>query len=167
MTPADFYKNIILPGLATLHEIGGPQPTMEAARFMLAIALTESGPNLNARYQAHPSPSPGPARGWWQFEQGGGVRGVLTHNASSKLAKAMCEACTVHPHDQAVWRSLEGHDDLATAFARLLILTDPRALPKNAEEGWEQYLRLWRPGKPCTRATWDQNWNTANQTVNK
>lgn len=167
MTPADFYQNIILPGLGTLHEIGGPVPTAEAARFMLAIALTESGPNLNARYQSSPSTSPGPARGFWQFEQGGGVKGVLNHNSSKKLATAMCNVCTVVASDAAVWRSLEGHDDLSTAFARLLITTTPKALPKNADEGYQQYLDLWRPGKPCTRSTWDQNWSTANQTVNQ
>jgi hypothetical protein len=91
----------------------------------------------------------------------------MTHGSTSKLAKAMCDVCTVVAGDAAVWRSLEGHDDLATAFARLLITTEPRALPKTADEGLSQYLNLWRPGKPCTSQTWATNWNTADQTVNK
>lgn len=167
MTPPDFLANIIQPGLQTLHELGGPPVTRDAMRFMLAIALTESGPTLSARYQSSPATSPGPARGFWQFEQGGGVHGVLTHSGTKNLAIAMCTACTVVAGDAAVWRSLEGHDDLSTAFARLLITTEPRALPKNADEGLSQYLNLWRPGKPCTSATWAANWKTADQAVNQ
>lgn len=163
MTPTDFLSNIIQPGLEQLHELGGPAVTMEAARFMLAIALTESGPQLNARYQGSPSTSPGPARSFWQMEQGGGVHGVLQHSGTSTLAKNICNVCTVVASDAAVWRALEGHDDLAVAFARLLITTTPKALPKNADEGLQQYLDLWRPGKPCTSATWATNWNTADQ----
>jgi hypothetical protein len=156
-------SDIIYPGLETLHELGGPAVTTNAARFMLAIALTESGPQLNARYQGSPSTSPGPARGWWQFEQGGGVHGVLTHGSSSALAKKVCDDCSTVAAEAAVWRSLEGHDVLATAFARLLITTTPKALPTNASDAYQQYLDLWRPGKPCTSATWTNNWNTADQ----
>lgn len=166
MTPDDFLANIIQPGLANLHELGGPAPSDDAARFMLCIALTESGPNLDARYQSSPASSPGPARGWWQFEQGGGVHGVLTHGSTAALAKNVCEAYTVVCADAAVWRALEGHDDLSTAFARMLITTTPKALPQNADEGMDQYLDLWRPGKPCTSETWAANWDTADEAVN-
>jgi hypothetical protein len=163
MTPADFLSNIIKPGLEQLHALGGPAVTTEAERFMLAIAMQESGPKLDARYQGAPSASAGPARGWWQFEQGGGVRGVLQHSASSKLAKNMCEACTVVASDAAVWRALEGHDVLAAVFARLYILTEPHALPTTQNEAWSQYLNLWRPGKPHPE-NWPANWQMADKT---
>lgn len=163
MQPADFLSDVIVPALAILAELGGPAPSAAAERFMLAIALTESGPQLNARYQGSPNPTSGPAKGWWQFEQNGSL-GVLTHRASATLAIAACEACRVVTHAAPATRALEGHDMLAAMFARLLILTEPRALPGNAKEGYEQYLNLWRPGKPQGFDRWGTNWNTADET---
>lgn len=129
---------------------------------MLAIAMQESGSSLNARYQNSPG-NAGPAKGWWQFEQGGGVRGVLNHKSTSDLARRACQRCTVVASDAAVHRALEGHDPLAVIFARLLILTEPKPLPQNVGEGWEQYLRLWRPGKPHPD-NWPANWELAELT---
>lgn len=164
MTPADFLRTIIDPGLAHLEALGGPRSSDEARRFLLAAALQESGPRLEARYQHHPATTPGPARGWWQFEQGGGVHGVLNHRASTALARAALAAHEVAPENAAVWRTLEGHDVLATVFARLLLWTDPDALPRTQAEGWTQYSRLWRPGKPKPE-TWPNNWRVADETV--
>lgn len=163
MKPADFLTTIVTPALEQLHALGGPPVTTEAQRFIVAIAMQESGPQLNARYQGSPAASPGPARGWWQFEQGGGVTGVLNHATTKPLAAKICDHCAVVAQPAAAWRSLEGHDDLATMFARLLIMTEPRALPKSAAEGWSQYLNLWRPGKPHEN-TWAGNWQTADET---
>ena len=167
MTPADFLTNIIQPGLQFLHELGGPPVVLDAQRFMLCIALTESGPQLNARYQGSPAVTPGPARGWWQFEQGGGVVGVLNHNSCKTLAANVCTACSVVAQPGAVWRAIEGYDDLAAAFARMLIMTTPKPLPTDADGGYLQYLELWRPGKPCSSATWNTNWDTANDAVSQ
>ncbi len=46
-------------------------------------------------------------------------------------------------------------DDLATAFARLLLWSDSAPLPTIGDEegAWEYYLRLWKPGKP-SRERW-------------
>ena len=164
MPPEIFLANILDPGLAALTEQGGPPVSDAARRFLLAVALQESGPKLEARYQNSPAASPGPARGWWQFEQGGGVRGVLTHSASQRLARLMCDACTVVAADAAVWRALEGHDLLASAFGRLLLWTDPQPLPTTQQGAWDCYMRLWRPGKPKPDV-WPGNWRTADQTV--
>src|SRR5215831_11244028 len=80
--PPDLFLNSILdPGLVALFQNGGPAITDAARRFLLAIAFQESGPKLEARYQNSPSASAGPAHGWWQFEQDGGVAGVWTHPA--------------------------------------------------------------------------------------
>lgn len=159
-----FLTDIIDPGLEFLRSLGGPQVTAEARRFLLAIAQQESGPQLNARYQGSPSTSPGPARGFWQFEQGGGVAGVRGHNSSKNLAAAICDRCAIQNQNQAVWRSLEAHDLLAVSFARLLVLTSPKALPKTQQEGWQQYLDLWRPGKPHPDS-WPSNWSNADKAV--
>ena len=165
MTPDKFCAEVIDPGLARLFGLAGlPPPSQPARSMMLAIALQESGAALAARYQGSPAANPGPARGFWQFEQGGGVYGVLNHPASRSSALRLCEACEVVSQTAAVWRALEGHDFLACGFARLLLWTDPAALPPptpaSREAAWNYYLRLWRPGKPHPE-TWAAHWATA------
>jgi len=163
--PPDLFLNTILdPGLVALFQNGGPAITDAARRFLLAIAMQESGPKLEARYQNSPSASAGPAHGWWQFEQDGGVAGVWTHPASSALALTGCTVCTVAPNEAAVWRALEGHDLLSPWFARLLVWTDPDPLPQTQSDGWTQYMRLWRPGIPHEHA-WPANWAAASDAV--
>jgi hypothetical protein len=159
-----FLARIIDPGLRFLEDLGGPMASDPARRELLAIALQESGPGLNARYQSSPATTPGPARGFWQFEQGGGVAGVLTHPSSATHAKKLCSELAVQPANAAVWRALEGHDPLAVGFARLLLWTDPKALPTTQQDGWDYYLRNWRPGKPHPEA-WPANWKTADDAV--
>jgi len=165
VSPEEFLAGIIDPGLAMLARYTGAPLISDASKaFLLAIALQESGPALKARYQGFPSTYPGPAKGWWQFEERGGVHGVLHHRASAELAGQVCRYCEVHPHQKAVWRAIEGHDLLACAFARLLVLTDPYPLPVREADAWAQYLRLWRPGKPHP-ARWPGHWATATGTV--
>jgi len=102
----------------------------------------------------------GPARSYWQFEDGrlAGINGVLTHRASAELAKKVCKARGVLPERVAVWKAMETDDVLGAAFARLLMLTDPHPLPDNAADAWTMYAdRLWRPGKPHPEK-WPQSW---------
>lgn len=155
MTPSQFSDRIIHPGLTRLHDLGGPIQSPTAQQLLLTIALQESA--LVHRAQVIASGRPGPARGWWQFERGGGVAGVMRHPASSALARALCDDCAVPFEADAIWRCLEGHDDLAVGFARLLLWTDPKPLPTSASEGWAYYLRNWRPGKPHP-AKWPAYW---------
>lgn len=106
----------------------------------------------------------GPARGLYQFERGGGVRGVLLHPDSKAHALRLCEARKVAPTAQDVYARLEHDDVLATGFARLLLWTDPGRLPPptlaHEQEGWALYLRTWRPGKPHP-STWPEFWAEA------
>jgi hypothetical protein len=92
----------------------------------------------------------GPATGFWQFESGGGVTGVLYHGRTSALAKRLCAVRDVAPTSRAVWEALEQDDVLAAGFARLLLLADRGALPKVGDEkaAWGCYIKNWRPGKP-------------------
>lgn len=160
-----FLTDVIDPGLDILADIGGPAPSDDACRFLLAVALQEIGTDLVARYQSSPSTSPGPARGRWQFECGGGVAGVLSHAASKDLAAEVCSAFEVVCGKEAVWRSLEGNDLLALCFARLLMWTDPFPVPTNESDAWDCYAeRLWRPGKPHPDV-WPGNWATADAVV--
>jgi len=165
MTPDAFLETILNPGLRFLAHLGGPPATNDARRFLLAVAQQESGQDLNARFQGSPSSSPGPARSWFQFEAGGGVVGVLTHPSSAALAKQVCAALHVIPETNAVWRAMEGHDHLAVAFSRLLVLTDPYPIPTEEQAAWTCYCdRLWRPGKPHPE-NWHSNFVTAQLTV--
>lgn len=106
----------------------------------------------------------GPARGYWQFERGGGVAGVLQHEASREHAHALCANRGVAPSPQAVYQKLEHDDVLACGFARLLLFTDPKPLPKpapaNEQQAWKYYLRCWRPGRPHPES-WPDFWAEA------
>ncbi len=123
----------------------------EARIMLLSIGLQES------RFMHRRQMNEGPAMGFWQFERGGGVKGVLTHRASKDIARQICQVRKVNPLTMPVWEALQTDDVLAAAFARLLLFTDPFALPRigNAAGAWEYYLRNWRPGKPH-RETWDR-----------
>lgn len=121
-----------------------------AEQMLLSIGLQES------RFEYRRQMGNGPARGFWQFEKGGGVRGVLEFTTTKSLARAVCQARGVAPTADAVHAALEHDDVLAAAFARLLLWTDPKPLPAVGEvqQAWDLYIRTWRPGKPH-RQTWD------------
>lgn len=162
MAPPDFLQDVIGPGLAWVARNGGPPVSRDAAMFLLAVAITET--DLACRCQVLAGGTPGPAHSWFQFEQGG-VRGVLQHDKSGPLAVRLCGLVHVVPSAAAVWRAIEGHDLLATAFARLLLWTDPKRVPVNVLEGWDCYAyRLWRPGKP-DRERFGRAWATAADTI--
>lgn len=163
MTPQVFLRTMMRPGLTELERLGGPPTSANAERFQLAIALQESGPNLTARFQGSPAEVAGPAKSWWQFELAG-VTGVVNHNATAAHATKLAERCHVIFNAPAIYRAMEGHDVLAAGMARLLIWTDPQALPATEAKGWERYLWLWRPGKPRLE-TWPANWATASATI--
>lgn len=120
-----------------------------ATVLLLAIGLQES------RF-THRRQIGGPARGFWQFESGGGVRGVLTHPTTRTHAKALCEARGVPASVSPVYSAIEQDDVLAAGFARLLLWSDPLPLPAidRTEAAWNLYMRTWRPGRP-RKETWD------------
>lgn len=140
ITPEALNDKVLTEAFAILPKAMGS----DAARVMLtAIALQESG-------LAHRRQVGGPARGLFQFEQGGGVKGVMTHPASAPWALQLCNA-RLAPFDLGkVYAALELDDVLAAGFARLLLWTDSAPLPANDDPhaGWALYQRVWRPGKP-------------------
>lgn len=140
----------ITPALALLP---ARMDTAEARVMLLAIALQES------RF-VHRRQIGGPARGFWQFEKGsrasrGGVWGVFLHAASRDHLPALCKARSVACDPDAIYAALEYDDVLAAGVARLLLWTDPKALPQigEADVAWALYQRTWRPGKPHPQ-TW-------------
>lgn len=133
------------------HLLPGRYDSLDARVMLLAIGAQES----EFRYRQQVG---GPARGYWQFEQGGGVRGVLTHSATRLQALAVCHMRAVAPVESDVYAALASDDLLACAFARLLLWTDPATLPRDdAGVAWDYYLRTWRPGKPRQDA-WERNY---------
>ena len=90
-----------------------------------------------------------------------GVAGVLAHRATAAHAAAACRRRQIPATADEAWRALERDDVLAAIFARLLLLTDPAALPSGQDAGRACYLRAWRPGKPCSAAKWADSWRMA------
>lgn len=116
-----------------------------------AIGQQESGYLVRRQY------GNGPARGYWQFEEGGGVKGVMEHKSTSELARSVCHARGVPFVRRTVWEALETDDVLAAAFCRLLMWTDSGKLPTSEADGWAMYARTWRPGRPHPEK-WPASW---------
>lgn len=151
MTCEEVMRTIIVPSEKLL-------PSMASAKarvMLLAIGLQES------RFE-HRRQIKGPARGFWQFESGGGVRGVLLHKSSSYDAAKICHARGVGSSTKDVYERLEHDDILACCFARLLLWTDAKPLPMigDVNGAWDYYERNWRPGRPH-RKTWDALYSQA------
>jgi len=162
MTPERLINTGIVPALAEL-KLHGIEDTLPARRFLLAIALQESA--LKHRRQVlDDGEENGPAASFWQFESGGGCLGVLSHHSTAKRMTRVCMDYNITPAPRALWEAMRYNDVVAAIAARLLIFTLPSKLPETEQEGWEQYLRAWRPGKPHP-ATWAANWYTATLAV--
>lgn len=140
MTPRLFQDIALAPALRLLPDV---MDSPEARAMVIAICLQES--ELKHRMQMG-----GPARGYAQFERGGGVYGVLTHSASLDFAHAACKALDIEPESYAVHEAMAFNDILACVFARLLLWTTPMHIPRENEShrAWKMYLSTWRPGKP-------------------
>lgn len=132
---------VLSPGLALLPIA---MDSVKARVQLLAMTLQED-PQQRRRQMGD-----GPARGLWQFERGGGVKGVMGHHATTGHAHRLCAERDVAWDASAIWARLETDDLLACGFARLLLFSDPKPLPSVDDEaaGWDLYLRTWRPGKP-------------------
>jgi hypothetical protein len=137
----------------------------QARVLLLAIPQQESG--WKYRQQIG-----GPARSYYQFEQAGGIRGVLTHPATKAYARAICGLRAVAPVESDVYAAFLFDDPLACAFARLLLWTDPSPLPQLGDEqgAWALYHRTWRPGafdrgdasqKADVKARWHNSYSAA------
>ena len=171
---SDVVEKAIKPAMAMLP---ARMRSREAVVMLLAIGLQES----LFRYRRQIK---GPARGFWQFEYGGGFKGVFAHRASKQHAEQLAtsrghfkyldlRANLRHAYDQ-----LEHDDVFAASIARLLLWTDPKALPplNDVDGAWQLYLRTWRPGaytrgtaeqKAALRKKWGTYYAQAMQEVSK
>lgn len=163
MTAADFNTTILVPALAwfTQHV-----PTIPVSRNAHVLELAIAGQEGDWQYRVQHGN--GPAHSFWQMERAGGVTGVLNHPASKAAALTLCAAVPVVPDPIHVWGlfATAAGDNLAASFARLLLWTDPHAIPPPTDEDgtWNYYLRNWRPGKPH-RDGWHDRITQANAAV--
>jgi len=167
VTPAEFVPRVLAPGAAFLEALTGTHTNEAAQQFLMTVALQESG--LVHRFQQIGNGVPGPARGFWQFEQNaiharpakGREWGLLIHGTSAPRLRVVCDALSIEPTGSAIWRAIEGNDLLAFACARLLLLTDMDPVPLDRQAAWLLYANvLWRPGKPHPDK-WPNNWAAA------
>lgn len=127
-----------------------------ATALLLAIGLQES--KFLARQQLH-----GPAKSFWQFEVAG-VAGVRTHPRTrtplTDALRALRYPTTLPP--SLLHAAIEDNDVLAAVCARLLLWTDPQALPlrDEADRAWTIYFGCWQPGRPRP-ADWAANYQAA------
>lgn len=153
MTAEEFVSTVLDPGLAWCAELPSWKVRSDDRARVLLTAISGQEADWTARIQA----GNGPAHGLFQFERRGGVAGVLGDTATAHLAMAICVKAGIAATSVAVWGALSApaHDNLAVAFARLLLWSDPAPLPSVGDEegGWEIYQRNWRPGAP-SRERW-------------
>lgn len=132
---------------------------------LLAIGQQESG------FADRVQKGGGPARGFWQCEQGtpqtrGGIWGVYLHSASRYWLSVLCGVRGIAFTPGAIYQAVATDDVLAAGVARLLLFTDPKALPAVTDTAgaWALYQRVWRPGKPRPD-TWPQFHENAQEAV--
>lgn len=144
---------------AALDLLPGQMTGNSAKAMMLAIGLQES------KFQ-HRAQVGGPAHGFWQFERGGGIRGVLTHPVTLPLLLPVLRVLNYGTNEVECYNAVTHNDVLAAVFARLLLWTVPGSLPlpNQPERGWQQYIDGWRPGKPH-KDDWPGNFDEAWRTV--
>jgi hypothetical protein len=162
MTTVDYVRTLVLPAAFTL--LPPSMDALEARALVLAIGFQES--EFKHRDQVDAKQLHGPALGFWQFEVGGGVAGVLTHPTTRVLITRVCDELRVVPAASACWRAIEHNDILAAVFARLNLWWVPEQLPRevDVEEGWRQYDFAWNPGRPHPEkwpATFARGWAEA------
>lgn len=155
MTPTAIIDLALNPALELLPV---KMDTAAGRAMLIAIGLQES------KFKHRRQVGGGPARGYWQFEEGGGVYGVLTHVVSKPYIRSVLVALDYDPTSSAsdCYDAIEHHDILAASFARLLLWTLPQALPTadDPHKGLLQYLAAWQPGLPHEE-TWDENFKQA------
>ncbi len=164
MSPTFLLRNIVRPTCAWLAEQWTVTYSSRVDQMMVAIALQESA--LQHRMQLG-----GPARGFWQFELVA-VRDVMQRR--TRAALGVCERLVVPADPTHIHTVIAWNDILACAVARLFLHLDPPPLPEptadGMNEGFECYLRTWRPGawvrgtdtqRADIQRRWSRAWDAA------
>jgi hypothetical protein len=142
LTASEFLTRILEPDLVWLHALVPSIPdSQEATLCLLAFAGQETG------WQNIAQEDGGPGRGPWQFEPAT-CSDVLENPETAEMAWEVCQALSsVPPTGEEVWGALLARPNLAVAFARLDLWSDPHPLPPLNDEAacLRTYARVWRP----------------------
>lgn len=170
MNPGDFFPFYVVPGLDLLVDVtaGKIKRSPEADVMVMAIAGQEG--DWRHRRQVG-----GPARSFWQFEQGGGVAGVMTHPSTAPHARKLFErldigepslGAFVPPSQRTVYEAMAWSDLLAVGMTRLNLWWAAPPLPAvgDVEGAWAYYINTWRPGAPH-HETWADKYSKARAAV--
>jgi hypothetical protein len=154
-TLLEHVRGTVLPGAFAF--LPPAMDSLPARAMLFAIGFQESG--FLYRCQVAEDGRRGPARGFWQFEVGGGIAGVLVHPKTRVLIASVLRELRLAPAASACHAAVEHNDVLAAVFARLNLWWVPAALPgrHDVDEAWRQYEFAWQPGKPH-RAAWTINY---------
>lgn len=143
-TCIDFDTQTLVPALAFIRvNLKAIPPSIEEHTTLLAIAGQESG-------WSHRTQQPvAYAHSFWQFERGG-ILGLMRDDETSKQVVVLCGMAGVPFQSTAIWNYMAKSeaDNFSAAMSRLLLWTDPSPLPKTMDDGFDYYVRNWRPGKP-------------------
>jgi len=159
---AEVMERAIVPALRVLPRC---MDSKEARLLLLAIGLQES------RFEYRRQLGGGPARGFFQFEEGtresrGGVWGAYLHPASNEYLRLLSHERDCEFTPRSIYHRIEHDDVLAAGVARLLLWTDPKPLPAIGErqKAWDYYKRTWNPGKPKPRS-WNSYYQCATREI--
>lgn len=156
MKPDEFLQLYITPALTWM---GWKYNSRNARRMLLAVALQES--DLTERFQIGKNgPLPHLARGFWQFEKCGGVRGVLRHPSTHWLKGYLTALGYTDHSEDNIHHAIAFDATLACVMARSLLWTHPGDIPSARAPAYRFYDDCWRPGKKRPDA-WERNWAIA------
>jgi len=152
MTPKALLTNAIDPANAFLEKQGVHSD--DRAR-VLEMTIWGQESDWRARRQIG-----GPARGFPQFEKGGGVAQLFA--ATPLQLRAVCDELFIPYNQSDVFEAMAWNDVLSAAMTRLLLWQDPAPLPAvgDVQAGWNYYQRNWRPGAPHPNV-WPAKYGTA------
>ncbi len=162
MSPLDFHKTILVPGLRFLTAATGQKPDGinweddEKARvLLLAIAGQETG------WRNIEQENGGPGRGPWQLERETCYEVLHNPVSAIRLRKAVITHWP-NPTDLDLYRALLGEPTLSVVIARLDLFCNSHPLPVISDQNnaWTYYLSTWRPGQPRP-GHWADNYHAA------
>lgn len=161
MKPDYFYKAIILPCVTGPLKLVAPQVADSPASRVLLMAIAGQESDWAARLQHG-----GPARSYWQFENGGGVAQLLGIPSCASVLKTVCAFEDITYSQSTIFEAMAWNDTLDCVMARLLLWQDPAKLPEvgDVNGGWNYYNRNWRPGAPRPNE-WPTYYNIAKLAV--
>lgn len=167
LTPYQFLTAEVRPALARME----PKFQGSAAECMLTAIPTQES-DFRSLYQIGKDGRAihNLARGFYQFEMTG-VRAVIRHPSCRWLAPFLVKNGFLTPTPEVIHFALPGSSSLQVWLARANLWWYPHSLVEpvldfeHEEAAWQQYLEIWRPGKPH-RELWGRAWKLAVEAVN-